>query len=354
MSEKKPTMKDTKQVILDAYYKAQEQLEELKRGSFNPEVEKKNKKVEESKKVVSEGLTSKEEVEDKILAVKRTLDITLSSISETIIENLKLYDALQESIKAQKEELEEVYGIKVEAESLVALVNTKESLKAEYEESFAERKALAEKALEELRITIADEKEKLKAELEEERKKAQLEHEREEEEYNYNFNRKKKQKEDELYDLLLNREKAFEVKQQNLVRDLSLKSEALDKREEELIERETQISALEEEIETLKESREEAIAEAVKKARDQETSKFYSQKALYEKDAEHKIEIAQNEAKNLRELYEQAIATNKELSEKVEKAHAEIREIATKTIDNAGDKKVINQLERIVSQKNSN
>ena len=94
---------------------------------------------------------------------------------------------------------------------------------------------------------------------------------------------------------------------------------------------------------------EKAVAQAKAITENKLKAEFEREKEYLAKDAKHTEEVLQNQVDMLHGNLIAANEKNKELEAKLEKAYAEIRELASKTVDNAGDKKVVNQLERIIS-----
>ena len=112
----KITMKSTKQEIMEAYEEAMKKIAETEAGKDDPVAAAKvenDKKIIESADTVAEG----------------------SILNPAIISQ---YNDLKTAIQMKKEELNNLYGIEVEANSLVAIINAHKDKDTELKDSFKE------------------------------------------------------------------------------------------------------------------------------------------------------------------------------------------------------------------------
>lgn len=345
MSEKQPTMKDTKQAILDAYNRVYAKLKEIQGSKFDPKAEMETKTKNELVSRVDEILTGKS-FDEAFSSIKAELE----KLAVEIVNKTKVYADIDEAIKIKEDLLKELGIIETDALSLYALVNTREELARKYDEEHAERVAKANKELEELKNKHYETQKEFAKQQSEEKARISQERKREQEEFEYKFAREKQQKMDELNDEILQKQKEFNEKCEKFTAELNAREKELDVREENLVAREEKINDLEATIDSLKENQETVVSEAVAKARSEERSKFYAERNSIEKEAEHKVAIIQNKLEISEQALTKANETIETLNEKLEKAYAEIREMANKTIEASANKQVINQLERLASQ----
>ena len=251
----KVTERDTKATILGAYNKALAKIQQLESGKMNPAALLEAKEVAAVVKTV-EGVSSEGSIEGQIVGLKKNMADILDNLSNGIAEQLDTYNKVKKAIEVQEEKLQELFGIEAEAFALVALVNSKEELEAEYDEKMKAKKLEAEaelnaiiKAGQEQRLTIQKELKEQREELEKERK-------REYEEYIYKFNREKREREDALTDELNAKRKTFEEEVKAVRASLDEEGKELNKREDAIEERESKVDELEATIAQLKDNRE--------------------------------------------------------------------------------------------------
>jgi len=348
------TERDTKKVILAGYEKAVEELKALKAGKFDPAADAKQKAVAKTVANADETATGTN-VEETILNLKKQLGTVLDGISTDIANQVKSYSDVQEAIKIKEAELKELFAIEKEANAVVALINAKEAIAKDYDAEHAERVANAKAELEAVKAEIADAKAEFTAQLIEQKAAEQQRREREQEQYDYDFAKKKRDREDALASEIKTKKAEFQTKIDEINKDMAERKEELTKYAQTINEREKAVKAQEESIASLEEKHAEAIAEAVKKAKSEASTSYYSQKAIMDKEMEHQKALYESKIESLQTSNETLVNEVAQLKEKLEKAYQQVQDIASKTIDNSGDKKVINQLERLVqNQKASN
>jgi hypothetical protein len=343
----KPTIKDTKQTILDAYNAAITKLQQLESGKMNPQAELKAKEtaavIASADEVSIGGI-----IENKVAGLKKELGLVLDGIAGDISEQLKKYSDVQDAIIAKEHRLQELFGLETEAFALVALINAKEEIARQYDDAFAQKKDEREKELQTIQDQAREARQSLTKELNEANAKIAQDRVREQEEYLYNTERKRKQETDAFNDELEAKKREFNEKCDAFTKTLNAREESIMELEDSVAEREAKIDDLEEAVASLEASKETAVQEALKKGKSDASSEYYREKAYIEREAKHQVELAESKVATLQEALDKANATNEALTDKLERAYAEVREIAKSTIDNAGNKQVINQLERLV------
>jgi len=348
------TERDTKKVILAGYEKAVEELKALKAGKFDPAADAKQKAVAKTVANADETATGTS-VEETILSLKKQLGTVLDGISTDIANQVKSYSDVQEAIKIKEAELKELFAIEKEANAVVALINAKEAIAKDYDAEHAERVSNAKAELEAVRNEIAEARAEFTAQLIEQKAAEQQRREREQEQYDYDFAKKKRDREDALASEIKAKKAEFQVKIDAINKEMAQRQEDLTKFEVSLNDREEKIEAQEESIASLEEKHAEELEKAVSKAKSDAASGYFAQKSILEKEMKHQEALFTAKLESIEATNAKLVEENAKLAEKLEKAYQQVQDIASKTIDNSGDKKVINQLERLVqNQKASN
>lgn len=310
----KVTEKNTKAQILDAYEEAMRTIAELKAG----------------KTTTAEVVKAKE-----IKAVKESAKqiVEMNILDAGIVAK---YNNLLETIKMLEAEIEELYGIKKEADTLEALINAykdderkfkiaKEERLAKANEEYEEKVAANNKKVAELKDDYAKLLSDLKAKYQEEKVALEKERAREKEEYTYNLNRERTIENDKWADEKATREKEL-TDRENAVAKRELEMATY---EAEKLEHLNKIKELESLIEEEKQaSFEEGKAKAKKEA---DTSKIFSDRA-------HKAELDRKDDRiaALESALEEARQANKSLQSKLDESYARIQSMAIEAAKNSG------------------
>lgn len=310
----KVTEKNTKAQILDAYEQAMKTIAELKAG----------------KTTTAEVVKAKE-----IKAVKEAAQqiVNMNILEPSIVAK---YNNLLETIKMLEAEIEELYGIKKEADTLEALINAykdderrfkiaKEERLTKANEEYEEKVAANNKKVAELKADYDKLLVELKAKYQEEKTKLEKERAREKEEYTYNLNRERAIENDKWEDEKATREKEL-TNRENAVAERELEVTTKDKALEEAV---CEIESLKaEKVSEYNRGFEEGKAKAKKEA---DTSKVFSDKA-------HKAELDRKDDKiaALESSLSEARNTNMSLQAKLDEAYARIQSMAIEAAKNSG------------------
>lgn len=300
--------KNTKQEILDALSEAQKEIKELKAKKFDPvaeTVEKENKAaVESAKETVNSNLFSEE--------------IT------------KKFTDLEKAIEVKSAELKELYGVEKELQNLVAIVNAGKSKKTELEATYEAKKAEMHRDIVDLQENYNSKNDALKKAYDESRNELEKQRKREAEEFQYNLKRSREKEDDVWAD-----EKA---KREAVVAEKEATAKALL----------AEVEAKAEEYENLK-AEVEKIPALIEKARTEgleagkkEAGKEYGYKSsMAEKEHEFEVKVLNNKVDSLTAELTKVTSANESLQEKLDNAYAQIRELATKTVESTGGVKIL-------------
>ena len=200
------TIKDTKQVIFEAYETAVKELKATNTSKFDPSAVKAAK--------------VKVETVEKAEAI-----VEMNILNGEIVEK---YNSLKEAINMKESELKEYYGIEKGIESILALIEAKKVIEAEMISSYETKEA-------EGKINIVELKERYSKAAEE----LGVERTREMEEYKYNLKRKRQVENDLWADEKAQREALLEAKESEYklaVIDLEAREVSLDSKDAKIAE----------------------------------------------------------------------------------------------------------------------
>lgn len=284
----KITIKDTKQVIFEAYERAVKELSEANAGKFDPLADKKAKEV----KAIKEN-------------AKAIVDMNI--LNESIIAK---YKDLEAAIKMQESELEEYYGIKKEVDSILALIEAKKEIEADLDTKYEAKKAEWEKSIDDLIKTYDYNKELLRKERD-----------REKEEYDYKLKRDRQIANDKWSDEKAEREAA-----------LSLKEAGVAAREEAVKAAETELAELKAKVEEIPSLISQATAEAADKAKKEADKAKAIEINVVKRELALEKTLLEKEMEALKEANKRLEAQNADLSAKLETAQERVQAIATETV----------------------
>lgn len=304
------TEKSTKAQIMEAYTNAMDELTELKKMTDNPVEDAKREaireSVEHSKEVIDSGLFSDDTVKD--------------------------YKDVMTAIKEGSEELENIYGIKVQAESLAAIINAGKTKAAEIEKVYKYKKdqleteykkeeARNKEAIAELKADFEKTKQKIEADVEEIKAENEKARKRAEDEWSYSFD-KTKQKDTDEWD---------KVKEQ-WRSEIKADEDAVKAREDAVAAKENEFADMKAKIEAFPDELEFAKKDAVESTKKKlEDSARYAKEKL-EMEKKHSEELLNSKIATLEASVESLTRQNKELSTKLDDAYSQMKELASDTV----------------------
>ena len=310
------TMKTTKEIMFKAYQELLEQTNNITASKTDTSmVEKAKEKAEITKDAES--------------------IISLGILNTEVVAK---YENLKRAIELVTTDLEELYGIKKEANTLEALINankeklieldkfyeSKQSgLNLQYKEREAEIGRLIQKLEAEYSIKIEDLKRSHRKELDE----LLIERKRKEADYKYELERERKLENDKWEDEKAMREKALKEREAELLE----REKALEEREVELDELKAMVDEIPELIQKAKESGAEA---KVKELKGQHAIELNSIK----KDSEWEKRMNSQEIDTLTKSLNVSNEKIQELQNKLDESYREIKNLATETVKSSGVK----------------
>lgn len=287
------TMKSTKEEIFKAFKDAEKLLSERTAIISTPEAE--------SDKAMSQ----------KVLEAAAA-DVESGVFSPELVEK---FENLKAAIKLEEERLETCYGVKTELIDMTTAITAKKQAIMNLDAEVAQVVAAAEAekmALREENVQLAEELKRTRA--------------REAEEYEYNLKRTRQQELDEHEDRMSSLAKEQAAAEARL---LALKEDA-----EKLLAMQSRLDGIEDELNDM--------FEKGREAGEKEAGKEYGYKtAMAQKD--HAYELRERDSAIARLEDEVAEKSQKIalLEDKLDAAYAQLRELATKTVESSGGLKVI-------------
>jgi hypothetical protein len=301
------TTKSTKQEILDALHEAEAKLAERNAAVISPVTEASEKK--------------KVETVSRAEAV-----IGLDILNPKVVED---YNTVKEAIEIKKAELQELYGIEKNAETLFALVNVQNDKKERFDAEMDDKQLNAYNRLDDINNQISEAKRIFDAEMSERRTTLEKERKREADEFEYNKKRERKLADDKWADEKAAREKVLEDKE-NAV---NMKLEAVAVREEKMDELEAKVAEIPALIQAAKD-------EAFKAGQaDAARANAFEVRAIKSATESEKA-ILNSKIEHITESNERLAEENDKLQEKLDAAYTKIQETANKSLESAANTKM--------------
>lgn len=315
---------NTKAEILQAYKDLLEKLKESQKE--DPKVQKKTKEKEEVLERV-EGI-SLENVLTGLGGVKLQIAQALESIETKMTEKVKTLENLERSIKIRADELEEIHGIQVQAESLTALQRTY----SQFQEDFERRKKEQNEGLESeiLESRALWEKERVEA-ISQKKEREDLEkkqRQREKEEYDYQLKKERQREEDDY----ANRKESLE---KELVMMQAEAEQKFRQREELVSQREKTVDALQEEVDTFANRLSQAVEEAESRVKERLILDYESRMALREKEVEGQLRLQEQMIQSLELKIKEQSHYIEQLTKEAKDAGKQAQTIAIRAIDSS-------------------
>lgn len=330
--EKKPSMKNRKKDILDAYEELLRKYEEKHKTAMPTGKDAEAKKAAEQALVRKASSYSVESVVKGLAELKLSLNKTLTDLSNMILEEANKLKEVQQAIAMEEKNLEEIFDIQVAAETLDMLIRTHEEKKRSLEEEIATSREQWAKEQERHEIAVKEREADLKKERE-----------REEKEYAYNLALSRRKDKDVYEEEKAALKKALKEEKEKQERNLAERAAALAAQEEEVTELRAKVAAFPAELaKAIEKAAKEGIASAEKQAK---------QKAeLLAKEIEGERKVAELRIKALEDLCAKQAAEIDKLNKQLNRATSQVENIAVKVIESGSGFKTSNAVGKIVAE----
>lgn len=324
MSTSDLSTKNTKNEILDAYHEVLQQLKE------NKKINKQDIKREQDKQAVVEHASqhTTNEIVKNLADLKLSLVKSLEDLENQLLSEHKKLIVLQQAMVIQNKDLEEIYEIKINTDTLAALLEAQKQRKEAFDKEMSTQHQQLDEEMSQKRLLWKQEQVDMdffRKEQEAQQKKLKT---REEEEYSYKRDLDRQKERDQ-----------YEAQKHLLEKELTDKKASVEK---ELSEREADILMKEQELLHLKLQVEEFPVKLQQAIAD--TEKTITERLQFK--SEYEAKLTQKEVEGERKLHQQMIAALelkitqqdqqiKELTQKANHAGTQVQEIAVKAIEGA-------------------
>lgn len=325
MSAQNPvTEKNTKSEIFRAY---EELLQKVKESCMPSN--KINKELQEKHEVIKTASTlSTENIVSSLSTLKLDIMKSLDHIGDQLIQQQKTFTVLQNAIDIETKNLEELYDIKAEANSLAALLLANKEKKTIFEMDLDKEKNDFEIEINEKRLTFKRQQDLFEQQAKEAKEKLIKERERENEEYQYKINHERKRDED-----------FYIAKKQALENELNQKSNFFEKsckeREASLKLRENELEELQTRVSTFPLTLENAIKNCEKQLSEKLSTQFKFESNLKSKESEGEIKLLKQTIMALEIKVNEKDVLIEQLTQKSNQATLQIQDIAVRAIEGA-------------------
>lgn len=321
---KQITEKSTKTEIMEAYNEVLARLKEKQKPDRQEE-----KKAKEEKEIIAEvSENSIEKIVTNIANLKLEIVKSIDGLEEKLVAQQKKFAEVQQAVEIETRNLEEIYQIKVNADSLAALLLAHKEKKEEFEKEMEVEKEEFEMEMTQKQLKWKKEQEDYERAKKERDEQAKKEKQREDEEYNYNLQLQRK-KDKDAYESNKNAlEKELEEKKAAVEKDLAERQAIIESKEKELVELRQKVGAFPSELEKAIKDTEKSVMEKI------------------EINYKHQTELAAKEIEGERKLYQQMIAALetklkekeeqiRQLTQKVNESGNQVQSIALKAIESS-------------------
>lgn len=316
--------KNTKNEILEAYHEALQQLKESKKAT-----KQEIKASDDRKEIVT--LATKSNTGDifkSISELKLAMVKSLEDIEEKLLSSHKKLSTLNQAIEIQTKELADLHDIKINTDSLSALLFAQKEKRASFEKEMQDRQQTIDQEITQRRLLWKKEQDEMEIARKEYDAQVKKSRQREEEDYLYQRDVSRKKERDQ-----------YSAEKELLEKELIMKRAAL---ESEFSQRAQAIAAQEQEYSVLKAKADAFPAELQKAIQD--TSNAITERLSFKFGYETKL--AQKEVEGERKLYQQMITAleakvslletqTAHLTDKTNQANLQVQDIAVKAIEGA-------------------
>lgn len=314
----------TKAQILEAYNELLKKLQEKS--------EDKPKEVQQRKDAVKtvESAQSNSEVGilKDIAGLKTSFLESLEKVQDNLTAEYRKLDEIQGAIKIEKKNLEDLYGLSTNADSLAAILLAQKESREKFDEEMISTKEAFETEMAESKAKRNKEKAESEAQIKEAIEFQKKIRKREEEEYNYNLQQKRKKETDE-YDLKKAQQEA-ELREKKIVFEKEFAE-----REKDIIEKEQEHNTFKKASENFPKELENAVQQANKELEYRLVTEFNYKEELRAKETEGQMQLKDLKIATLENRIKEIETQVKLSSQKAETSEKSVKDIALKAIESS-------------------
>jgi hypothetical protein len=328
-----PTLKSSKQELLDAYHEILEQLQQREKAQLRPEQRVQERKEEKVLTAVA-GLSADGAIQQANL-LKQEMAKTLSELGERLAAEVNRFIQVQQAIQIKEKDLKEIYDIERAAGSLAALIEAHRVEKDRTEAEMAEEKAELTREIDAIRQQWTKEKAERDAKVKEQQEMEAKQRKRQEEEYRYAFERERQLAKDKFEDekaKLLAEKQSIEG-QMKALKEQTEKS--LQAREQAISQREAELASLQAEVQAFPKRLDATAAAAVKESGDRLRLEAKYEKDLLLKQFEGEKNVLTARIQSFDKAVKEQAEQLAKLSQQQEAAYQKVQDVAVKAIEGA-------------------
>ena len=305
--------KNTKSEIIQAY----DELLKKVREKSSDNLKAKKEKEEKRETVKHASGNSHEKIVKNIADLKLSVTSILDGIEGDMIGKFKGLNQLEAAIQIENRRLEELYDIKVNADTLAALLMAQKEKKLDFEMEMDAHKKEWE-----------NEQREKEAIAKEESKRIEMLGNRKEEEYEYNLKLARKKENDAYQEKKAVMEKELAERKAAVEKELSESKERINAQEREFTEMRSKVEGMAKEIENAVKEAEKAVTETL------ETKHKHSSDVL-KVEIEGERKLNKQLVDSLEKKIKEQDAMIRHLTEKADIAGGQVKEIAVKAVEGA-------------------
>jgi len=322
--DKKVSTTNTKAQILEAYDELMKKLEE--KSNDNPkEVQQRN---EERKTVDSAQKNTDKSILKDISGLKASFLDSIEKVQENLLLEYKKLSTIQEAIGIEKKNLEDLYGLSSNTDSLAAILLAQKENKQKFDEEMKETRDAFVSEMAELRSIWDKEKLERESQIKEDTELKKKLKKREEEEYDYALIQKRKKDTDEYNIKKLQQETELKEKKNTFEKDFA-------EREKDIKEKEKEYAELKKASEDFPKEIEKAVINARTELENKLDTSFKFDKELLAKETEGILNLKILQIKTLENKITEIEAQLKAAGQKVDVSEKSVKDIAMKAIDSS-------------------
>ena len=272
------------------------------------------------------------EKEEKENVTKKAIEDTKVNVEQKIFseELNNKFKELEIAINSEEEKLKNLYEVESELQNLTVVINAGKDYLMQLEEEKNNKKEELTKDISMLEDEYSNKSQVLQKEYETAAKILKVERDRENEEYNYKLKREREIDNNKWLDSKISRETELSRKEKetmDLLADTNAKAEYL--------------KELEDKVNTIPQTMQKEYDKGVEACTKELNKEHEHTVALLKKDYQSIIDRLNDKLETLNQEMLRIMDQNSVMQEKLDNAYAEIKNMATKTVESAGLVKII-------------
>ncbi len=341
MAEKKVVKKSSKENLLDAYNDQLKQSQDKERVELRPEFEIEKKR--EKAAVETTNALSLENVVKETSGLRVEIGKMLSHLADSLQEEVQKYARVREAVSVKERELQEIYGIEKNAQTLAALLDAQAARKEDFDAAMAREKDEITLEINTLRAGYEKEKKDYQQMSKERDTEENRRRQREKEEYDYAFKREQVLAKNVIEDEKVRMEKELRLKKETLEKELLFREKTVVDGEKLLADLQKRVDGFPKELDT-------SIQRAVKEAVERVQLEARNREELLRKTLEGEKNVLVSQLEALERLGKEQKEQIARLSAQLDKAYQKVEDIAIKSVSGMSDVKAAFQSQRIEEQ----